>query len=254
MRTTYILAVNLLVLLLLAACSERATERQLPLPARGAEDTALPPLAESGGDVTVKTGDAKTEFEALMKKGELSTYMVRYQTRDSISGQGELVMYLKDGKSRMDTTTVIEGQSIEGRIYALRDEFISCQRQEGEWTCFRIESAEADAALPKAFKIEEPDADFVKRGTRTVAGTATTCYEMTITLPDFVTSSTEYCIAKEGVILYLSSKTQGYTTTWEATEYATSVSDSAFTPPVKAMSMEEMMQQYAGGFDPSAYQ
>jgi hypothetical protein len=88
--------------------------------------------------------------------------------------------------------------------------------------------------------IEENPDDFkiYADGTKTIAGTVAKCFRITASQGDV-----RECFSKEGVPLYMTSKSSGYEFTMEATSYKTSVSNSDFTPPAAAVDMDDYVKQ-----------
>lgn len=241
----------LAVLLLITACAGEKTEHnQLPPPPADDTQYQTQPLAQDAGNIDVSTGDEKAEFEALAKKAEGATFTVTYETSDTYSGSsGEMRMYSKGKRSRMDMSNTVNGQLIESQLYGEGDSMTQCMKQNGEWNCFILPGV-GETDMPGDFQSDWNDSDMsvTKTGTKSIAGTTANCYEVNIEVPDQGMVQQEVCVSKEGVLLSMEATTPQGTMTWKATDYSTSVSDDVFTPPAEPQDMDammtQMMQQY----------
>jgi len=137
-------------------------------------------------------------------------------------------MYSKKGKLRTDNTV----QGMETRSYMINEEFTSCSKSDGDWTCNKLSLQEEDEADEMQDLVKEKPEDFkvTKVSGRTIAKTKTECYKIT----SDEDAELEYCFSKEGVPLYVNMESKGMSSEQKATSYSLSVSNTDFNIPATA--------------------
>ncbi len=191
------------------------------------------------------SGSALDELSSLFDIQKNLEYMVEYEMTTKVMSEetsGVMTQYVKGSKMRMD----FAGDGTESRTILLDNSIITCSK-DGEWMCFLMDSQEDSSFNPDEFRqdIESEDDVNVRMATpRTIAGKLAACF--VINMPD---STTEYCLSKEAVPLYIKSEIDDYMSEMTATKFSTSVSDSAFEPPAEPTDYGEMLD----GLDLGAY-
>lgn len=201
--------------------------------------------ASDSADVE-ETSDSKDEdssfadkFKDFAAKKMATEFTVTYdQTIKNEGATQKLAMTQYFGgptKYRSDMTV----QGHETRSYVLDKTFYACNDMSGAWQCLKIENQEQNTASFDNVESNPDKYDYTFKGTKTVAGALTYCYEIAVP-PSVMTE----CFTKEGVPLYMKVTGSGADMEMIAKSYKTSVSDSDFSLPAEATDMNAMMAQY----------
>jgi len=234
----YILIGLIILTLVISACSSgnRDTDNQ-PNVVGGPEIIDEEIDTQEGGSEpgsASNDNDKVMDFFEGMNMNEME-YKIVYDlvgTGDyAYSGRQELVMKGNDFKSSIET----EEGTFE--TYIVNEEFVSCSKIDGGWTCTKFEFDETQVEDSK----EEADIDYSEEimdqiaeeeykilPERMIAGVKAFCFELVSDI-----QKAEYCYSYEGVPLYWYLEEEGITSKMTAVEYSTSVSDADLEYPVE---------------------
>ena len=178
----------------------------------------------------------------LLSAAKLTEYKITYKITASGQGaeamSGDQTWYFKPPKSRFDFSSTFGGQKTTISFFSLPDGSYYCFGGAGQpVTCLSVGGVGSPldqnaAAVTQRSLIENPDkfgATF--KETRTIAGQAGLCYDVTGAAGGF--SSGLFCYSKTGLALLSTFTVQGSTWSMEATNISTTVPDSDFTLPAK---------------------
>ncbi len=176
-------------------------------------------------------------LSVLLAGGKNLTYRVTY--RITVTGgptgvTGTQTWYVKNGVSRFDFT-IAQGSA---SVYAISEGTYLCTSAAGQTMCLSMPAAAALQGNPNAaFDLqlrERPDQfSSTYQGTRQIAGQTAQCYSVAV--PSAGTS--RLCYTSTGIPLLIESTALNITTTLEATEFGTTVSDADLRLPAAPMKL-----------------
>lgn len=227
-----------LLVALLAACNGGGGDKP-PSPEESPSATGTPDGGGGGGD-----GGGSEDIEGL--EGSASdwaegvTAKVAYHF-SSGSGAGMIeadwLLVQRPPDSRFEMTSKAGTQISRTIIISFEDKMYLCVSSAGQESCLQTESDQGEAqsapfeplfAIPQAIADDVEGAGITDRSEREIAGLDATCYSVQGTP---VGGEGEVCFSDDGLLLYLRTQSAGATTTYEATEVSTDVSDDDFEPP-----------------------
>ena len=224
-----LLAVAMLALLA-AACDgddgdgDTPAVGEKPVAGDGGGDEALAALGALAGEAT----------EGFVAK---VTYRVSGQV-DGESIGGEWVLVQRPPDSRFEISLVEEGEELRTIIISAGGETYLCIAGGGEESCLTTGVEEAEALtvpfdpifdIPRELAEDIAGVDLVDTSQREIAGVDATCFTVSGSLIDL--GEGEVCFSDGGILLLLSSESDGETFTFEATSVSTDVTDADFEPP-----------------------
>lgn len=210
-------------------------------------------MADNDGQNTDSMEDAFSQLVGNLTgtPSYKATYNVSI-TGDSVAMSGTYTNYFKLPKMRVD----VQLQGTQARTWILPEKIVSCSTTDGEEQCYEMTQQPSTAPQTlDADEMEQNRANYSVRAlpSRTIANETANCFEVTVTGSTPVTS--EYCLASDGVMLYLKAASEYGQSEMTATSVTRSVTDAEMTPP--AASAMPGAGDYPGmpeGFDPSMYQ
>ncbi len=222
-----LLAVLLALTFLVYACTDE-------VPLVDEDDVLGEPEAPDEDDV-VEDDDALEELKSLVMG--TAEYMVSYEY-DFLGEDMSLTQYVKGNRMRTDS----EAFGMVSRVYLLEDSVVTCMEEAGQWMCFESERDEVEGVEAG----DDPVIDDLEEGTfdgtiqrlpgRTVAGTSTSCFRAL-----YLGFTYDYCYSAEGVPLLVEAETDEGSWSMTATDYSTSVQESAFELPAEPGSFDDML-------------
>ncbi|MFB6277737.1 MAG: hypothetical protein ABEI32_16495 [Halothece sp.] len=209
-------------------------------------------LASSQGKLVTQAGTKQnSDYEAFRSfiKNAVGNpdYQVSYQV-DMPGNPTEVVeQWLKGDKFRMDTQV----QGNQARIYRVGQEVTNCITRGNNWNCFKLPNLDQVPAstvqgMQTLEDVENSPEQYrnqiTKAGTRMVAGEPTTCFK--VQQPEKNESFLSCYSNNHGIPLYMEGKNERGKWQMTATDFQTSVSDSAFSLPAEPQTIPGM----PGGF------
>ncbi len=91
--------------------------------------------------------------------------------------------------------------------------------------------------IPREIAEGVEDVGLVDSSQRTIAGVDATCFTVSSALAGL--GEGEVCFSDDGLLLYLSSETNGDSSTFEATSVSTDVTDADFEPPYEIFELPD---------------
>lgn len=222
--------------LVLVACSQASTDDAIDANAQGvAGTTTETKAAEKVDKAAGSSGEA--EFLKLLNQKANLEWKVAYDLKSTYVGKTtnmQMTEYMKtEKKIRMDSAF----DGIETQTFMVTDVYTTCSKQDGSWSCFKLDAKKTDGVDVQATeqKMEDNPNDYeiTSDGTMQIAGVTATCFKI-VSKQDKYTN--RYCF-KDAVPLYVYVQTEDGTSEMKATSYSTKVSDSDFVPPAKAQDM-----------------
>lgn len=198
--------------------------------------------------------DAKAQILEFLRLKGASGWTAWYNLKAVTNGEAvapmKTVMYFKAADNlRTDVTA----SGVDSRIYIKSDGYYSCFQLQGSWMCTKVGQSQESAAdkVEKGLLGGEASYKVTAKPGRTIAGAATSCFEIVASEP---VSTTDFCYTAKGALLY--SKTVGsqdgrtFESELEATKYVDSVSEADLTLPAQpgaAGGFPGLPGGYAGG-------
>ncbi len=224
-----VLFVLCVLALLVIGCNSQPTQQNAPdqavqkAPAQAQQEDSKAADAPAQKEDTKKAPKANSQLKEIFDKS------VKYKVTYNVAAAGttsQMTQYIGNGNMRTDVTA----SGVEIRSYLINGEFNTCNKVAGSWTCQAISytpSASDAAQEDTKANINAYTVDSI--GSRTVAGTSTDCFRVTIK-----DGSVEYCYSKDYAPLYIKTTAGAASSELTATSYSTSVSDSDFELPAAA--------------------
>lgn len=178
------------------------------------------------------SGDAKGILTGLIGS-KAPTYMVSYD----ITGGNDLskmTMYFKSGKMRYDT----EAHGNKSSLFVMDNTIYTCSFEPKMCISLGQQNETPKTGTENVEKNLE-NYNIVAKPSRTIAGTTAKCFALSN-----ADGAAEACYSSQGVPLYMKSTSQGSVYEMTATDYSTSVSDSAFTLPAEPQDLNALMAKY----------
>lgn len=206
-------------------------------------------------------GDAPNFLDVISSPATAYKHRYTFETQGMLSGDasGEVTMYLKYPKMRLDSEIDFEGQAVEGRTYidtSTGGDYIVCTNYTGDWTCMAMPKVQYDTANTAADQeasdsVADAEANpnnytITYEGTKQVIGTTTQCFKMVPN--DEPEKWMKVCYSAYGVAHYMEAYNGEYTTITETIEFSTNVTDADFEPPIEPTNMDDL---FPDDFDPS---
>jgi hypothetical protein len=185
---------------------------------------------------TIELTGLAREISDSLERGTGETYRITYQTTTPEGDSGDTyVVYNKPPLTRVDTVPAGQIEANTALIGGgVDDRTIGCSNGPDAWQCSELEPL-GDSLLRAAgavgfYSANELVAFRIARSSeRTVAGQASTCYQLTPTTGGQSAETSEYCFTDQGVVLYAATPS----ITVEALDFAADVSDEDFDPPAE---------------------
>jgi len=209
---------------------------------------------ENNGDA----GDTPNFLDVISSPATAYKHRYTFETQGMLSGDasGEVTMYMKYPKMRLDSEIDIEGNTTESRTYFDNSsglEYTVCTNYTGDWTCMTMPQTQYDAGAYQtasnsvAAAEENPNNYTITyEGTRQVIGMTTQCFKMVPN--DEPEKWMKVCYSAYGVAHYMEAYNGEYTTITETIEFSTNVTDADFEPPIEPTNMADL---FPDDFDPS---
>ncbi|MBI2983516.1 MAG: hypothetical protein HYY42_04980 [Chloroflexi bacterium] len=174
---------------------------------------------------------APPPLSALLAGSKGITFRVTYRitvTGAAAGASGTQTWYVKGGASRFDFT-IAQGSA---SVYVIPDGAFLCSAAGGQAICLAMPAASALQQNPSAaldVQLHERPDRFTAtyEGTRQIVGQTAQCY----TVVTASSGSARVCYTATGIPLFIGSTAPGVTTTMEATDLGTTVSDADLTLP-----------------------
>lgn len=200
--------------------------------------------------VKTETSEGSTTLAGLLSKKTLE-YKAKYNLESTYNGEQtkSTMTWAIKGNDKMKWEIVNPNQEGSGSFYFLSNAMYVCTNQNGKQGCIKMASPDNKMNLEENLKAVSDENKYSTSLTtpKTVAGAVAFCFNIVAkgNMPGFVSS--EYCVSKEGIPLYIKSVTDEGSSVMEAVEYSTSVADSEFVLPAEAQDINALMQQYNTG-------
>jgi outer membrane lipoprotein-sorting protein len=175
--------------------------------------------------------------------GKVSDYKVTYDMKMTADGetQESTFGYAIKGTNKFRWDFYDKDNKATSYAIMADNMYYMCAKQGTETNCFKMQMNEQqtnpDAQLSDY--ADENKYSPLYSGTKVIAGKTAYCYKVTEATSQY---DSEFCVSKEGIMLYAKTTAQNTISEMTATQYSTSVPDSDFAVPANVQDMSQYMQ------------